>query len=347
MSNFYAVIMAGGYGERFWPLSTKDKPKQFINLINDQSLIEMTVERISPIFSNSNIVIITNNEHLELTKKTFPNIPEENIIGEPLLRDTGAAITTSLAFIKNLNPNATFCVLASDHFIDDKKNFNNTILNSMSLAAEDDILITIGIKPTFPSTGYGYIKKETLYKTVKDLKFYITKRFVEKPNIESAKYYVSDKDYYWNSGIFIWSVNSLEKALEHSTSLFNYYNKLLPYVEKNKINQGLKELYPDLEKISIDYALMEKVNNIVVVDGVFDWSDVGTWDSLETIFDKDENKNTFIGKISSHNSKRNIVYSKDKLVALLGVNDLIIVETDDGILICKKGYEQDIKKIKT
>ena len=347
MSNFYAVIMAGGYGERFWPLSTKDKPKQFINLINDQSLIEMTVERISPIFSNSNIVIITNNDHLELTKKTFPNIPEENIIGEPLLRDTGAAITTSLAFIKNLNPNATFCVLASDHFINDKKNFNNTILNSMSLAAEDDILITIGIKPTFPSTGYGYIKKETLYKTVKDLKFYITKRFVEKPKIENAKYYVSDKDYYWNSGIFIWSVNSLEKALEHSTSLFNYYNKLMPYVEKNKINQGLKELYPDLEKISIDYALMEKVNNIVVVDGVFDWSDVGTWDSLETIFDKDENKNTFIGKISSHNSKRNIVYSKDKLVALLGVNDLIIVETDDGILICKKGYEQDIKKIKT
>ena len=121
----------------------------------------------------------------------------------------------------------------------------------------------------------------------------------------------------------------------------------MPYVEKNKINQGLKELYPDLERISIDYALMEKVNNIVVVDGVFDWSDVGTWDSLETIFDKDENKNTFIGKISSHNSKRNIVYSKDKLVALLGVNDLIIVETDDGILICKKGYEQDIKKIKT
>ena len=347
MSNFYAVIMAGGYGERFWPLSTKDKPKQFINLINDQSLIEMTVERISPIFSNSNIVIITNNEHLELTKKTFPNIPEENIIGEPLLRDTGAAITTSLAFIKNLNPNATFCVLASDHFINDKKNFNNTILNSMSLAAEDDILITIGIKPTFPSTGYGYIKKETLYKTVKDLKFYITKRFVEKPNIESAKYYVSDKDYYWNSGIFIWSVNSLEKALEQSTSLFNYYNKLLPYVEKGQINEGLKELYPDLEKISIDYALMEKVNNIVVVDGVFDWSDVGTWDSLETIFDKDENKNTFIGKISSHNSKRNIVYSKDKLVALLGVNDLIIVETDDGILIYKKGYEQDIKKIKT
>ena len=290
MSNFYAVIMAGGYGERFWPLSTKDKPKQFINLINDQSLLEMTVERISPIFSNSNIVIITNNDHLELTKKTFPNIPEENIIGEPLLRDTGAAITTSLAFIKNLNPNATFCVLASDHFIDDKKNFNNTILNSMSLAAEDNILITIGIKPTFPSTGYGYIKKATLYKTVKDLKFYITKRFVEKPKIENAKYYVSDKDYYWNSGIFIWSVNSLEKALEHSTSLFNYYNKLLPYVEKNQINQGLKELYPDLEKISIDYALMEKVNNIVVVDGVFDWSDVGTWDSLETIFDKDENK---------------------------------------------------------
>ncbi|MEC8517562.1 MAG: mannose-1-phosphate guanylyltransferase, partial [Verrucomicrobiota bacterium] len=259
MSNFYAVIMAGGYGERFWPLSTKDKPKQFINLINDQSLIEMTVERISPIFSNSNIVIITNNEHLELTKKTFPNIPEENIIGEPLLRDTGAAITTSLAFIKNLNPNATFCVLASDHFIDDKKNFNNTILNSMSLAAEDDILITIGIKPTFPSTGYGYIKKETLYKTVKDLKFYITKRFVEKPKIENAKYYVSDKDYYWNSGIFIWSVNSLEKALEQSTCLFNYYNKLLPYVEKGQINEGLKELYPDLEKISIDYALMEKV----------------------------------------------------------------------------------------
>ena len=347
MSNFYAVIMAGGYGERFWPLSTKEKPKQFINLINDQSLIEMTVDRISPIFLNSNIVIITNNEHLELTKKTFPNIPEENIIGEPLLRDTGAAITTSLAFIKNLNPNATFCVLASDHFINDKKNFNNTILNSMSLAAEDDILITIGIKPTFPSTGYGYIKKETVYKTVKDLKFYITKRFVEKPNIENAKYYVSDKDYYWNSGIFIWSVNSLEKALKQSKYLFDYYNKLLPYVQKNQINEGLKDLYPDLEKISIDYALMEKVNNIVVVDGVFDWSDVGTWDSLETIFDKDENNNTFIGKINSHNSMGNIVYSKDKLVALLGVDDLIIVETDDGILVCKKGYEQDIKKIKT
>lgn len=347
MSNFYAVIMAGGYGERFWPLSTKDKPKQFINLINDQSLIEMTVDRISPIFSNENIIIITNNVHLELTKNTFPNIPEKNIIGEPLLRDTGAAITTSLAVIKKINPKAIFCVLASDHFIDDKQNFNHTILQSMNLAAKEEILITIGIKPTFPSTGYGYIKKQSLYKTVENLNFFKTEHFVEKPNIDKANNYVRNKNYYWNSGIFIWSVNSLEKALEQSTCLFNYYNKLLPYIEKNQINEGLKDLYPDLEKISIDYALMEKANNIIMVDGIFNWSDVGTWDSLETIFDKDENNNTFVGKINSYNSNGNIAYSKNKSVALLGVNDLIIVETGNGILVCKKGYEQDIKKIKT
>lgn len=344
MSNYFAVIMAGGYGERFWPLSTKKRPKQFIDLIDNKSLIEMTIDRIPSTIPKENIIIITNNDHIDLTKNILPQIPDENIIGEPYLRDTGAAITTSLAIIKKRNPNAVFCVLASDHFIDDVQEFNNTILESMKLAYENEILITIGIKPSFPSTGYGYIKTDDEFKNLNGLKYFYTNSFVEKPNLDKAKEFMTDNRYFWNSGIFIWSVKTLEKSLKLSSQLFKFFTELSPYIESENLNEGLKILYPNLNKISIDYELMEKANNIVMVHGNFSWSDVGSWDSLEKLFAQDKNDNTFIGKIDSYKSFKNTVYSKNKSIKLIGVEGLVIVETDDGILVCKKGYEQDIKK---
>ena len=342
MSKKYAVIMAGGYGERFWPLSTKKKPKQLLDIIGDKPLIVQTVERINKIISNENILIITNKDLVKPIKKITPNIPEENIIGEPLSKDTAVAIALAAAIIKNKDPDGVFCVLSADHIIEEIDIFNDTINDSMELASKNNVLITIGIKPTYPATGFGYIKINGYFKNKKN--YFNTHSFFEKPDIDKAKKYTNDKSFYWNAGIFVWSVESLENAFEKfSNDHYQFMIKLCVYDQKNQIEQGMENLYPKQKKISIDYALMEKADNIVLTSAKFLWDDVGSWKALENHFNQDEFNNTIIGSADILNSHRNIVYSKNYSVALIGVDDLVIVESEKSILVCKKDDTEQIK----
>ena len=342
MSNKYAVIMAGGYGERFWPLSTKSKPKQLLDLVGDIPLITQAVNRISNIIPLDNILIITNNDLVDSISKVIPNIPLNNIIGEPLARDTATAISTAASIIKYKNSDAVFCVLTADHIIGDNKNFSDTINKSLDLAYKENILITIGIKPTFPSTGFGYIKINDYFKDYKN--YYNTDIFLEKPNKENANKYINDNQYYWNSGMFIWSLKVFEKSLnKFSSSHFKHLNSLYEYLKKDELTKGMNVLYPRQNKISIDYALMEKADNVILIPSTFSWDDVGSWNALENHFNQDEYQNTIIGNANILNSNRNIVYSKERSVALIGVDDLVIVEAENSILVCKKDNTEQIK----
>ena len=342
MAHKYAVIMAGGYGERFWPLSTSSKPKQLLDLVGDKPLIAQAIERINKIISYKNILIITNKDLVKPIKKIIPKIPEENIIGEPLSKDTATAITLAAAIIKNKDPNSVFCVLTADHIIDDVDVFNDTINDSLELASKNDILITIGIKPSYPATGFGYIKINGYFRNNKN--YFNVHSFFEKPDIDQAKKYIKDKSFYWNAGIFIWSVQSLENAFKRfSYKHYQLLNKLHDYAKNNQLFLGMENLYPKQEKISIDYTLMEKADNIILTSAKFLWDDVGSWNSMENHFDQDEYKNTIIGDVEILNSEKNIIYTKDRSIALIGVSNLVVVDSGETILVCKKEDTDQIK----
>lgn len=346
MNNQYAIILAGGYGERFWPLSTKEKPKQFIDLIGDSPLITQSYNRIQPLIPHENIIIVTNSNLVEKVKEVIPNIPDENIIGEPMARNTAAAIVCAGAIIKNRDPDAIFVVLTADHIIKKEDLFRNTIAESMNLAFSKDVLITVGVNPTYPSTGFGYIQIDKIYSEINGIKFYTTKRFVEKPDRQTAIKYIDNKLFYWNSGMLICSISSFEKALtKYGLNYYNLFNNLDSYIKDNELKRGISELYPNVENLSIDYAILEKAENVVMAHENFIWDDVGTWTALDNHFQKNKDKNIFIGNVESLLSKNNIIYSPDRLTAVIGVKDLIIVQANDVTLVCHKSESENIKAL--
>ena len=346
MAELHAVIMAGGYGERFWPLSTKNKPKQLLDLIGGEPLIYQAVERIKSIINYDNILVITNLDLLEQTKSVLPQIPADNIIGEPIGRDTAAAIACASAIIKYKNPEAILAILTADQIIKDEILFCDTLCRAVDTASNEDVLVTIGIRPTFSATNFGYIQVDDIYEDKDEIIVYKAKSFVEKPDAATATEYLKKGSYFWNSGMFIWSVKSLEKGFKtHSPALYEFMSSMYEYIGSDKLIEGMNKLYPYVEKISIDYALMEKANNILMGCGEFIWDDVGSWPALENHFDQDHNKNTVIGDAQLLESSGNIIYSKNSLVAMIGLDDVIVVEHDGVILICKKDQSQDIKKL--
>ena len=346
MDSVYAVIMAGGRGERFWPLSTSKRPKQLHDLVGDKTLIAQAVERLEGLIPIERIFVITNSDIVDATLAAAPKLKPENVIGEPVGRDTAAAVACAAAIVKSRNDQAVFAILTADQVMGDVKRFQVTLRTGLQLASENDILVTIGIQPTFPSTGFGYIESGDVYAEKETVIFRIAKRFIEKPDIDRATAYLETGQFFWNAGMFIWSVDSLEKALrKYSPETFLLMESLKDYADQDEIQKGMQALYPKFEKISIDYALMEKADNIVMACGNFDWDDLGTWTSLENHFKQDKNKNTLIGNISTLNSKSNIVYSKDRYTALLDVEDLIVIHGDGVTMICPKNSSQSVKNI--
>ena len=346
MDSVYAVIMAGGRGERFWPLSTSKRPKQLHDLVGDKTLIAQAVERLEGLIPIERIFVITNSDIVDATLAAAPKLKPENVIGEPFGRDTAAAVACAAAVIKSRDDQAVFAILTADQVMGDVKRFQATLRTGLQLASENDILVTIGIQPTFPSTGFGYIESGDVYAEKETVIFRIAKRFIEKPDIDRATAYLETGQFFWNAGMFIWSVDSLEKALrKYSPETFSLMESLKDYADQDEIQKGMQVLYPKIEKISIDYALMEKADNIVMACGNFDWDDLGTWTSLENHFKQDKNKNTLIGNISTLNSKSNIVYSKDRYTALLDVEDLIVIHGDGVTMICPKNSSQSVKNI--
>lgn len=345
-NGMYAVILAGGRGERFWPLSRTHRPKQLLSLVGDTTLLAQAVDRLSGLIPPEHVYVITNADLVTATREAAPQLPEANIVGEPMGRDTAAAAALGGALVKARDPEASFCILTADHIIGDLVDYRATLRESLLLAQREDVLITIGITPHEPSTGYGYIEAGDEQAAREGVTFLKANRFVEKPDLETARRYVATGSFYWNSGMFIWSVQALEKALRtHRPALAELIDRLVPIVDTPQWEAALAREYDTLEKISIDYALMEKADNIWMVKGAFAWDDVGSWPALANHFERNADGNVAIGDCAAVDANGNIVYSKGRLTALIGVSDLVVVQADEVTLICPRDRAQEVKKM--
>jgi mannose-1-phosphate guanylyltransferase len=340
----YAVIMAGGSGTRFWPRSRRSRPKQLLNITGDEILLKKTVELIKPIIPISRIKIVTTLSQEDPVKKTVPEIPDENIIGEPFGKNTAPAIGISALFIQRDDPDGVMVILPADHYIEDKKRFHRTILAGANQASQGDFLITIGITPRGPETGYGYIEADELID--KKNFIYSVKSFHEKPDMDTARVFIDQGNFFWNSGIFVARASSMLKEIaKNLPHNYGWLMKIRSSLGKDEESRVIREAYKEMEAISVDYGVIEKTKNVLMVAGDFGWSDVGSWPSAAQYWPMDSDKNASIGELISLDSSHCIVYSPKKAVALLGVKDLIIVEEDDALLICKRGRSQDVRRL--
>lgn len=341
-SNNYCVIMAGGIGSRFWPMSTKKFPKQFHDILGTgRTMIQQTFDRISQMIPPDNIYVITNQEYTDLTHQQLPEIPTDNIVGEPAMKNTSACNLYMANKIANKNPKANIIVMPADHLILKEKTFLEKAQLAFDLASEKDYLITLGITPTRPDTGYGYIQ----FIPKKEESFSKVKTFTEKPSLEIAKSFIESGDFLWNAGIFIWSAKSIlsafKKYLPEMTNQFNScdYNCS---AEKECINL----IYPTVSKISIDNGILEKADNVYVIPANLGWSDLGTWTSVYTNAEKNDDNNALNSKnVLTYNSKGNVIRikSQNKAAVIDGLKNYIVVDTEKALLICPRDNDQLIK----
>ena len=342
----YAVILAGGQGKRFWPLSNSRHPKQLLRLLGERTMLQMAVDRISESMPIENILVLTNQSLVDASRAAAPELPPENIIGEPVGRDTAPAVALSCALIAERNPKAVFSILTADQVMKQIPLFRKTIEEAGNIAAAEEVIVTIGIQPREASTSFGYIETAEEYESRSGIDFLKAKRFVEKPDIDTARQYIECGNYLWNAGMFIWSADTLYKGLErHSPHLAGMIDRLRPAVGENDFIERVKNEYSRLEKISIDYALMEKSENIVVARGTFEWDDLGSWPALANHIDPDPDGNVIVGDLASIDAKSNIVYSQDRLTALIGVEGLVVVQAEGVTLVCPRERAQDVKRM--
>ena len=341
-----AVIMAGGRGERFWPKSRNDFPKQFLSLTSDgKTMIQKTVQRILPLVSYDDIFIVTNQKYVGLVKEQLPQIPDENILAEPMAKNTAPCIGLACAVIRKKYQDAMMLVLPSDHLIRYEPMYIDTLKQAISVAEQDNTLVTIGITPTYAETGYGYINfsRDTQENR---MCVYKVNRFVEKPDIDTAKKYLASGDYLWNSGMFVWNVSSIMNDFARFLpETYEGLERIEESVGQDNFEQVLRTEFEKFKSESIDFGIMEKSDSIYVVSGSFGWDDVGSWLALERINTTNEYGSYVKGDVITINTKRSIVSGGKRLIAMVGVEDMIVVDTDDTILICAKDSAQDIKKV--
>jgi mannose-1-phosphate guanylyltransferase len=347
-SNNYCIIMAGGVGTRFWPLSKVSKPKQFLDILGTgRSLLQMTFDRFNKICQSENILIVTNEIYKEIILEQLPEILDQNILLEPHRRNTAPCIAYANYKILQKNPKANIITAPSDHLILKEEKFLQVVKKGLKFTSEKDVLLTLGIKPSRPETGYGYIQIDSKNKNIKNKNIHPVKTFTEKPNKEIAQVFFESGEFYWNSGIFIWSLNAILKAFENYlpevSKLFEQGINLYNTKDESKF---ISKTYYECPNISIDYGVMEKANNVYVYGAEFGWADLGTWGSLHEQLAKDNNNNAIIGKnVFSYNLNNCLVNTPDeKLVVVQGLDDYIVVDSNNILLICKKENEQEIKK---
>lgn len=348
-NNNYCVIMAGGIGARFWPMSRTSRPKQFIDILGTgKTLIQQTFERFLPVCPKENIYIVTNEMYKQTILDQLDGIREDQVLCEPMRRNTAPAIAYAAYKIREINPEAKPVVAPSDHIILKEDRFTEIIEGALKAAGENNWLLTLGIKPSRPDTGYGYIQFEDGQPLNDDNRIRKVKTFTEKPNLELAKTFLESGDFLWNSGIFIWSLKSIIEAFEeHLPDVSSLFEEGIEAYNTSDEEDFINKTYPVCKNISIDYGVMEKAQNVYVMAADFGWSDLGTWGSLYDIRSKDENQNAVIGKqVMTFNTENCIVnMPKDKLVVLQGLDGFIVVEQDDVLLVCKKQDEQNIRDI--
>lgn len=339
-----ALIMAGGRGERFWPKSRKSMPKQFLSLTDDgKTMIQLTIDRIRSLVDINDIYISTNADYVDLVCEQLPDIPKENILCEPVSRNTAPCIGLGAIHIKKKYDDSIMLVLPSDHLVKYNSMFINTLKEAIDMAKKNSNLITVGITPDYPETGYGYIKFNP---DICDGRAFQVERFVEKPSLTLAKEYLSSEEYLWNSGMFIWKVSSiLSKMQEFMPSTYEGLLRIYDSIGTEHENSVLDKEYRNFTSISIDYGIMEKAKDIYTIPGAFGWDDVGSWLAIERIKTTNENGNVVDGNVITVDCKNSIIQGNNKLIAAVGIDNLIIIDTDDAMLICDKHSAGDIKKV--
>ncbi len=356
-SHRFIVIMAGGKGERFWPVSREATPKQLITLLGGRSFLQQAVDRVRPLVPLENILIITNAVQAAAVRAQLPDLPADNIVGEPIGRDTCAAVALGAALVGARDEAGIIAVLPADHVIPDAARFQQVLSDAFDLAAHREVIVTIGIPPTSPETGYGYIQSGdalssdaagTSYPT----RFFKAERFVEKPNLETAERYLAQGNFRWNAGMFVWSYPTIRAAL------VEYQPEIAEAAEgwrkaaihgAASLTSVLAAEYPMVKKISVDFAVMERARNVVVADGAFDWDDLGAWPALSRHLSRDVDGNALVGTVVQVGAAGNIVYDARTRgrtpITLVGVKDSIVVVTDDAILVAARNEAQRIKEL--
>ena len=342
---YYAILMAGGVGSRFWPVSTESFPKQFHDMLGTgDTLLQKTFQRLNKLIPTENIFILTNEKYNDLVLQQLPEVKQKQVVLEPAMRNTAPCILYASLKIQKLNPDAVMIVAPSDHWIEDETAFTQNVQQAFQFCEQNDALMTLGIKPTFPNTGYGYI--ECGNASAENISEVI--QFREKPDYNTAKQFLAQGNFLWNAGIFMWSASSVINAFKNNQpELFQHFNKGMDLYNTDAEAKFIEENYAKAENISVDYAIMESSKNVYVIPATFDWNDLGTWGSLYDKLDKDQNQNAVVNaKTLVEDASGNMIRtSKEKVVVVDGLNDYIIVDKDEVLLIFPKTKEQDIKKV--
>lgn len=342
-----AVIMAGGKGERFWPKSRQSLPKQFLSLTNDgKTMIQLTAERHRAIIDYEDMFVVTNKDYVDLVKQQLPQIPEENILAEPMARNTAPCVGYAATVIGKKYDDAVMLVLASDHLIKNETLYLDSMIQAVELAKEEKKLVTIGITPTYPETGYGYIHFGRDEADENHRGIYIVKKFVEKPDLERANKYLDSGEYLWNSGMFVWKVSSIMACIKKfMPDTYKGLEKIGEAVGSDDYEKVLTENYTSFASESIDYGIMEKASDIYTIPGNFGWDDVGSWLALARINKINEDGNYIYGDVVTIDTSNSIISGGSKFIATIGINDVVVVDTDDALLICDKDETGKVKKV--
>lgn len=348
MTEIKAVILAGGQGTRFWPISRKKLPKQFLSLgTSEESLIQATARRAAEITAKENILVVGSAEH---KAGLLEHVPFATVIGEPVGRNTAPAMGLAALHVRHMSPESVMVIMPADHVISQENKFKKTILEAAEIAGSHDVLVTVGINPTFPHTGYGYIQRGNRIEDAKSSRgAYVVSRFYEKPSLQRARTYFSSDQYYWNAGIFLWRPDVLLRAIsDHMPELYSGLMEIDDAIGSSRESAVVQKVFDTLESISIDFGVMEHVKNAVVVDAEeFGWNDIGSWDAWAEHFETDDKGNLIRGEALLIDSADCIVHSEHRLIAVLGAEDLVVIDSGDAVLVCPREHVQNVKKVVT
>ncbi|HLV35099.1 MAG TPA: mannose-1-phosphate guanylyltransferase [Spirillospora sp.] len=347
MEHFYAMIMAGGGGTRLWPMSRQDTPKQLLPLVEEESMFKVSVRRLAPLFKPEQIYVVTGRLYFDVMRNDVPEIPLENFIIEPYGRDTAPAAALGITVIHERDPQATVAILTADHHITKTEVFRNVLQTAYELAC-DGRIVTLGLSPTYPATGFGYIRQGEPLATINGFQAYRSLGFTEKPDEQTAAHFIESGEYTWNSGMFIWkAATALKEFKRQQPEMYDQFQEIARVVDSEHFEDTLESIWDNIRKISLDFAVMEHAEDIVVIPVDIGWNDVGSWDALFDVLKLDKNGNHFKGKSPVNviiDTKNTLVYS-DKLTVTIGIEDIIIVDTPDALLLCHKDRAQDVKEV--
>lgn len=342
----FALIMAGGKGKRFWPKSREKHPKQLLKMFGDKTMIQSTVDRLKPLIGEKQIFVVSTESQISLLKKKLSGVSSKNFIIEPKGKNTAPCIGLAALFMERIDPEGVMAVFPADHVINNEDAFLKTLQVGAKVAAGRDSLVTLGIKPTYPATGYGYIQFTEDLGNIDGIEVLKVKTFAEKPNLPTAERFLSSGDFLWNSGVFIWKIKTILKAIEEF--LPHLYDGLLEIRETigtRKEKETINRVYCQIKSISIDYGVMEHAQDVIVLKGQFGWNDMGSWDEFYKYCNKDEHENVLVGEHILKDSRGSYIDSPKKCIALIGIDNLVVVDTEDALLICPRERAQEVQEI--